>query len=104
MAPAMPPPSIPPAAAHGRGGPAPRRRASRLRYVALAGLAALAVAFAVAAVVFVGRVRQLRDLRATGPGWTWPSRLYTADLRLVPGDLTPVVVERELTARGYRRS
>src|SRR2546423_9081693 len=77
----------------------------RLRTVALGVLALVAVAVVIGGIVFVGGVRVLRDLRATGRGWSWPSRLYTADLPLVVGgDLTIATLERELAARGYRRS
>jgi penicillin-binding protein 1B len=49
-------------------------------------------------------VEALRSRRATGPSWSFPSRLYTAGLPLVPTRPLPIeYLQRELSLRGYRR-
>src|SRR5262245_47134498 len=49
-------------------------------------------------------VEALRSRRATGPSWSFPSRLYTAGLPLVAGRALPIqYLQRELSLRGYRR-
>ena len=74
------------------------------RSVWLSLLATLLLTLGIAFAVFVTRVRALRELRATGPGWSFPSRLYTADVPLVEGAEAPAaVLLRQLAARGYRR-
>jgi len=51
---------------------------------------------------FARQVHELRALRAVGPSWIFPSRVYSSDLVLAPGTLVsaPQLV-RQLQARGY---
>ena len=63
----------------------------------VAGIAGMTVAFGV-------RVSALRAHRATGPNWSFPSRVYSAGVPLVPDRVAPEpYVLSELAARGYRR-
>jgi len=53
--------------------------------------------------VFTVRVRELRALRATGPAWFFPSRVYSADVTLSPeAPLSSGQIEAQLRARGYQ--
>ena len=53
---------------------------------------------------FAARVRALRRLEATGPNWSFPSRVYSDAVELTPGRTAPVAyLEAELDARDYRR-
>jgi len=61
------------------------------------------VAFVAGLAVFTERVRELRALRATGPAWFFPSRVYSADVTLAPeAPLSSGQLEAQLRARGYR--
>lgn len=79
---------------------------SRSRQLRLVLLAALGVVLAVAAVSglrFAIAVRALAARRATGPSWSFPSRVYSAGLTLVAGEPMPAAyLQAELAARGYR--
>ncbi len=79
--------------------------AQRNRRLARIGvLVGVIAAFAFLTGLFGGRLHAMRELRATGPGWSFPSRLYSADLPLTPGDGTPPdALLRQLEARGYQR-
>ena len=68
------------------------------------GMAVLVLVLVGAWLSFVVRLDALRELRTTGPGWSFPSHLYTADLPLKAG--TPLAADpvlRQLAARGYQR-
>jgi penicillin-binding protein 1B len=81
------------------------RQSRRLARVAVVTLALVVVMLVVLTVLFVTRLRALRDLRATGPGWSFPSRLYTADFPLLPNaEVPPDLLRRELEIRRYRES
>ncbi|MEO6461465.1 MAG: transglycosylase domain-containing protein, partial [Candidatus Eisenbacteria bacterium] len=46
---------------------------------------------------------ELRSLRAVGPSWMFPSRVYASDRSLAPGQLlSPAQLVAQLRARGYR--
>jgi len=64
------------------------------------------VLVATAALVrFAGQVQALRERRAAGPSWSFPSRVYSDGLPLVPGrPLPPDYLEARLERRGYRRA
>ena len=56
----------------------------------------------VCVVIFAGRVFALRDQRATGPNWSFPSRVYSSDVPLVQGMTAPdAYLRSQLAARGY---
>ncbi len=66
-----------------------------------------AAAGAVLGMLFLGllaaRLHALRTLRAAGPGWSFPSRVYSDGIPLVVGRALPEpYVLAQLTARGYR--
>jgi penicillin-binding protein 1B len=66
-------------------------------------LAAAALVLLVTAVLFGRRVADLRSAHATGPGWSFPSRVYSDDVPLVPGRVLPVeYLIAHLAARDYR--
>ena len=51
---------------------------------------------------FAIRVRALREGRATGPGWSFPGRVYSDAVPLIVGRMLPVeYLEAQLDARGY---
>jgi penicillin-binding protein 1B len=80
----------------------PRRRFHRALVL---GVAIVAVVAAALAVRFTARVHALRDRRAWGPAWAFPSRLYSAAVPLAAGAPLPRgLVVRQLEARGYRRT
>ena len=82
--------------------PPPRRRVRRRWLVAAAVLILLAVALFLP---FALRVRVLEARRATGPSWSFASRVYSADLPLAPGMPLPEgYLRAELDARGYRET
>ncbi len=82
--------------------PAAPRRVRRRWLVVLGALVALAIALLVPLVL---RIRALADRHATGPSWSFPARVWSADLPLVRGALAPASYLRaELAARGYRES
>ncbi|HKA23748.1 MAG TPA: transglycosylase domain-containing protein [Candidatus Eisenbacteria bacterium] len=75
----------------------PRRSSS---FLLLLILCLLVVATACA--VFAERVRELRALRAVGPSWFFPSRVYASDFPLTAGQLLSAgQLEAQLRARGY---
>jgi penicillin-binding protein 1B len=78
-----------------------RRRPGRWASLVVAGLA---VVLALAAFArFAAQVDALRSRRATGPSWSFPSRVYSAGVALVPGRPLPRGYLRDqLRARGYR--
>ena len=52
---------------------------------------------------FARQVHQLRSLRAVGPGWVFPSRVFSSDRPLAPGQvMSPAQLIAQLRARGYR--
>ena len=68
--------------------------------VVLAGVGVLLVS---EAILFSERVAALRELRATGPNWSFPSRVYSDGVPLVVGRSAPdAYLLAELEARGYR--
>ena len=77
---------------------APRR--VRRRWLLLP--AAVLLLAGAALVPLVLRIRALEARRATGPAWSFPARVWSADLPLVPGASLPALYLRaELEARGY---
>ncbi len=77
----------------------PRRFPRRWRVVLLVVLVLVAAALA----RFVAQVRAFEARHATGPAWVFPSRVWSADVPLVPGARAPLAwLREELTARGYR--
>ncbi len=77
----------------------PRRRLTR--WTVLVGFVVLAGATWLS---FTARVMALREMRTTGPGWSYPSRLYSADLPLTAGArLFADPLLRQVEVRGYRR-
>lgn len=76
------------------------RRPLRRRWrIAVAAVALLAAALLVR---FVFAVRALEARHATGPAWSFPSRVWSADVPLVPGAPAPQAwLLDELEARGY---
>jgi len=70
---------------------------------ALAGLVLLAVGALVGFVRLALEVRSLRERHATGPSWSFPSRVYSDGVALAPGRACPAPYLRaQLAARGYR--
>src|SRR5258707_15419037 len=66
-------------------------------------LAAIALGLLAAFVLFERRVVALRSAHATGPGWAFPSRVYSDDVPLLPGRvLPPEYLVAQLAAREYR--
>jgi hypothetical protein len=69
----------------------------------LAGLVALALAALAGFVRLAIELRSLRARHATGPSWSFPSRVYSDGVALVPGRACPASYLRaQLAARGYR--
>lgn len=86
-------------------GDGPRRPAVSRRVLAWTAAALLLAGFAGMLVSFGARVSALRDHRATGPNWSFPSRVYSAGVTLAPGRLAPrEYLAAQLEARGYRRA
>src|SRR5262245_33456276 len=86
------------------GGPHPvpplRRPRGRTLLVLLLALLAIVAALLVG---FSRRVHAFRSLRAEGPAWSFPSRIYSAGVTLEPGRVVPqAYLVAELRARGYR--
>jgi penicillin-binding protein 1B len=76
----------------------------RARLTIAVALALITFVCGVLYVRFVFEVHQLRDRRATGPAWSFPSRVYSAAVTLEPGRLLPrAYLAAELDTRGYRR-
>lgn len=93
------PPAIgsPPPPARGPAVPPPRAR--RRRWV----LAALGVLAVLGAARFTWQVREFQHRRATGPSWSFPSRVWSDGLTLSEGAILPAGQLREhLSIRGYR--
>ena len=79
------------------GSPASVRR----RWLLL--LATIALPLIVAFILFAGRVAALRSGHATGPGWAFPSLVYSDEVPLVPGRMLPAdYLLAQLEARAYR--
>src|SRR5207237_2646090 len=82
--------------------------ASRRHRVRLAVLGAIVVLLALAALLLITlslRLRALREFRAVGPSWSFPSRIYSDRLALERGRLLPpATLEAQLTIRGYERA
>ena len=86
--------------------PAPQAlsRPSGLLAALLALLALGALATGVSAVRFALAVRALEARHATGPSWSFPSRVTSADLPLVAGSpMPPAYLAAELEAREYHQ-
>ncbi len=76
----------------------PRIRPSTL----LIALAVTAGAIGISLALFAGRVFALRDQRAAGPNWSFPSRMYSSGVPLVEGTTVPdIYLRSQLAARGY---
>ncbi len=76
----------------------------RIRLATLAVVTAVAAGFFAASFAsFRSSVHDFRNLLRSGPSWSFPARLYTAGVTIVPGpDLPRTYLLRELAARGYR--
>ncbi len=80
-----------------------RRLAPRKTLGLVLGLAAVAIVGI--AVAFAVRVNALREQRATGPNWSFPSRVFSDGVSLIVGRTAPdAYLESELAARGYART
>ena len=78
---------------------------SHRRRTILIVLALLAVGLGVLFIRFVLATHRLRDRLATGPSWSFPSRIYSDALVLEPGrSLPPDYLRAELEIRGYRET
>jgi 1A family penicillin-binding protein len=85
--------------------PPPRRR-FRIGHRGAAVLVVVLIV-AIAAIApfarFAADVRALRERRAVGPAWVYPSRVYSDGVPLVSGGaMPPGYLRAELVARGYR--
>ncbi len=79
----------------------PTSRLAQRRWLLL--FAAIALGLLVIFGLFWRRVAALRSGQATGPGWSFPSRVYSDDVPLVPGRLLPAEhLLAQLAARDYR--
>ena len=66
-------------------------------------LAVVALPVIVGFVLFAGRVVALRSGHASGPGWAFPSQVYSDEVNLVPGRVVPAeYLLAQLTARDYQ--
>ena len=85
---------------------APGARPAKVRALKRGLLLALGVAVFVLGASFASfahRVHELRSLRAVGPSWFFPSRVYSSDRSLAEGQqLSPAQLVAQLRARGYR--
>ena len=78
-------------------------RARPFRSGALAGLALLALAALIGFVHLAIELRALRARHATGPSWSFPSRVYSDGVALTPQRPLPETYLRaQIEARGYR--
>ena len=81
-----------------------RLRARPRRSAALAGLAVLALATLAGFLHLAIEVRALRGKHATGPSWSFPSRVYSDGVGLTPRRAFPETYLRaQLEARGYHQ-
>ena len=81
----------------------PRPRSRGARRLLLFAFLVSAVVVAGLLVHFSTRVYAFRSLRAEGPAWSFPSRIYSAGVTLEPGRVAPYpYLVAELRARGYR--
>ena len=102
MSDALPPPERPSSPLLERWGGHLRRRRVR---IALGVAALLAIAGAIGFARFAARVEALRALRASGPGWSFPSAVYADGVTLEVGRLAPARwLLGHLAARGYHRT
>ena len=90
-----------------RGGPLARLRVRplrRWRYPAVLLALLVLIALLLASFVrFAAQVQALRARHATGPGWSFPSRVYADGVQLVAGRPLPLpYLARHLEARRYR--
>src|SRR6266487_2785588 len=54
---------------------------------------------------FAAQVQSLRARHATGPGWSFPSRVYSDGVPFLPGRPLPArYLALQLEARGYRET
>ncbi len=82
--------------------PPPARPPTGRRWLLV--VAALAVGLLAGFSLFWFRVAALRSGHATGPGWTFPSRVYSDDVPLEAGRILPVeYLLAQLAARDYRQ-
>jgi penicillin-binding protein 1B len=76
-------------------------RATRRSLLLALGIAVFALGAGFAA--FAQRVHELRSMRAVGPSWIFPSRVYSSDRSLADGQqISPAQLVAQLRARGYR--
>ena len=69
----------------------------------IVGISAVLLLFVAPLGALALRLQQLRSLRATGPGWSFPSRVYSDGVILPTGRTLPEpYLLAELTAREYR--
>jgi len=69
----------------------------------IAGLVVLALAALAGFMRLTIEVRVLRERHATGPSWSFPSRVYSDGVSLAPGRVCPgIYLRAQLEARGYR--
>jgi penicillin-binding protein 1B len=82
-----------------------KRRWLRPRSIVLLAILALAIASAIGCVNFSRKVHALRLRHATGPGWSFPSRVYADGVALVAGRTAPRSwLVAHLIERGYREA
>jgi hypothetical protein len=75
-----------------------------VRVAGIAAAACLALALVLLFVLSV-RLAALREFRATGPSWSFPSRIYSDRLELSTGRVLPVAtLAAHLGIRGYTRA
>ena len=81
----------------------PRTRSAQTALLVIAG--GLLIAFVASFARFAADVDALRQRRAIGPSWVFPSRMYSDGLTFVPGRaLPPDYLQAHLRARGYQES
>jgi len=77
------------------------RRLDRRTAIILA-VTGVIVLVAAAGIGFAARLAALRAQRATGPNWSFPSRVFSDGVPLVAGRIAPAAyLDAELSARGY---
>ena len=73
-------------------------------WTVLGALALVALTGVVLLIPLAARLDALRARRATGPSWSFPSRLYTAGVPFLEGRPLPFeYLRRQLAIRGYRQ-